>query len=110
MQENNWIYRKWNNGKAECWGRLTPVIAYSTQRFNAHAYMGEYSGSFPLTLGTNPIVIANGAGYAGTYGALIQSFSNDGITYTVRLIREGPYTNPTQPSVINIYALGTWQD
>lgn len=102
-----WRYRKWNSGVAECWARIEKSnVAYSTQRFGANAYMGEVTGTFPFSLGSYPKVIANGAQYAGAYGALIQSFCNDGTNYTVRLIREGAATTGT--TVVNVYAVGVW--
>lgn len=102
-----WTYQKWDSGVAECWARIEKSnVAYSTQRFGANAYMGEITGAFPFSLGAYPKVIANGAQYAGTYGALIQSFCNDGTNYTIRLIREGAVTTGT--TVVNVYAVGKW--
>lgn len=103
-----WIYRKWSSGTAECWARIEANnVSYSAQRFGANAYMGELTGAFPFSLGTNPKVVANGVAFAGSYGFLMQSFCNDGTNFTVRLIREGSATAGT--TIVNLYAIGTWE-
>ena len=101
----NWTYRKWNSGKAECFGKGT---ASSTFTFSAY---GGYRGSaITLTLPTgvflDVVSINISLNTANTGFALISAYDNSKIVYY-------PYnrTNLSSQSSFSWFAniIGRWK-
>lgn len=100
----SWYYRKWNSGKAECWGRITATKSHYTTSNSFYGYYG--SVTYPFTFTENPRYVYNvqvGSGFAmsgtGTMGE-----SKTGTNWYALSTVSG-----SQSCVVYMYVFGKWK-
>lgn len=97
---NNWYYRKWSDGTAECWRRYGVSVAANTVRTSDIL-------QFPFTFTEVPTVLMSiAAGGADLYRGHIESSSTN--ASQVRLVFINKHTAAV-PMVAQLQAIGKWK-
>lgn len=113
----NWIYRKWNSGIAECWGRLTTTLTAGTVWSGSVYYFQFNSVSYPFTFASVPTEIAspiNGINAFWTYkessASSGYSTSDNTTTNTARygVLKLNTF-NSGETATISIIVKGRWK-
>ena len=107
---NNWIYRKYNSGVAECWCQWTQSATFNDHSGNGWFTSGFYA-NFPSGLFTaapefcNISGVPSSAGFFIEYGAGLSSTR----TQTVWLVRVEGGTSSAQTVGLCAHAIGKWK-
>lgn len=101
-----WVYRKWNSGIAECWGRSTVSGAFTSSVFgSATAYYSNNVLTFPFTFTESPIVTVG----AHDTGTGLCSGEVDGISTTGVTVRVVGGTSAWNTATIDVHVIGKWK-
>ena len=105
-----WTYRKWSDGKAECWGQFTTSEAFYVW---GNTYSADISPgpNYPAGLFIDtPICFANASfGSANTVSSVNASRGSKDVAPSITAIRG---TNPgtdAKSVVARYYAIGVWK-
>lgn len=101
---DGWYYRKWNSGKAECWGRISVTKSHYTTLNGFYCYYGAVT--YPFTFTENPRYYYNvqvGSGFAMP-GSATQGESTTGTNWYAVANASG-----SQSCKIHMYVYGKWK-
>lgn len=106
---NNWSWRKWASGIAECWGKFTDSTAMNNSSVGGYASTG-ISPDFPSGLFVTTIPQITCSTYAGTIvcwpvATASPSVTNAGTWKAFRLTS----SSSTADKVFNFYVIGRWK-
>lgn len=103
----NWYYRKWNSGRAECWGNI-PINTAITDSIGSIYYAAIENISFPSGLFINkPLVFANSTSTAVLTVAIRGSTTTKSV-FGINLMYPVSYPNAITWEVA-VEARGTWK-
>lgn len=107
---NNWIYRKYNSGVAECWCQWTQSATFNDHSGNGWFTSGFYA-TFPSGLFIAAPVFCNISGVPGSAGFFIDYGSglSSTRTQTVWLGRVEGGTSSAQSVGLCAHAIGKWK-
>lgn len=108
-----WTYRKWNSGKAECWGKVSLNTAISTAWGSMYVGTTKMSKqSYPFTFTAQPLEIVS----VRSASNAVWVFAESGGTGTNSATQTGVYNicRPSQVTAssnynIDFYILGKWK-
>lgn len=102
-----WNYRKWNSGRAECWGTISNSGAISESWGSGYCGMYNKKANYPFYFLRPPVEVATV--HAGCGGVLYQEGTNSASSCgTYGIFRAAPYGSQVSIS-IDIYAIGNWK-
>ena len=97
-----WVYRKWNSGKAECWGQasFSPSKA-TTLTYKTLTLPFPFYSVYPFcsTRSMAQINVFN-------FGCAAYETNNDGAYTSIRI---GLYASNTSARHFNVFVLGSWK-
>ena len=103
----NWYYRKWNSGRAECWGNI-PINTAITSSIGSLYYAAIENIAFPSGLFINkPLVFANSTSTAVLTVAIRGSTTTKSV-FGINLMYPVSYPNAITWEVA-VEARGTWK-
>ena len=103
----NWYYRKWNSGRAECWGNI-PINTAITDSIGSIYYAAIENIAFPSGLFINkPLVFANSTSTAVLTVAIRGSTTTKSV-FGINLMYPVSYPNAITWEVA-VEARGTWK-
>ena len=103
----NWYYRKWNSGRAECWGNI-PINTAITSSIGSIYYAEIENIAFPSGLFINkPLVFANSTSTAVLTVAIRGSTTTKSV-FGINLMYPVSYPNAITWEVA-VEARGTWK-
>lgn len=103
----NWYYRKWNSGRAECWGNI-PINTAITDSIGSIYYAAIENIAFPSGLFINkPLVFANSTSTAVLTVAIRGSTTTKSV-FGINLMYPVSYPNAITWEVA-VDARGTWK-
>lgn len=103
----NWRYRKWSNGTAECWKRISGGVSVTTQWGNGLYYGTIPSQNFPSGLfKETPVVSYQNLG--GT-SLICMNSTDTSITGTGSIQVARGTSNANASYSIGIFAIGIWK-
>lgn len=112
-KSNNWWYRKWHSGRAECGIDAQTFETKSAVAWGSWGLAGQYTfGAYPFTFATEPSTLIQFRHEdSGTSGAMIHIHANKGTTVLTQspnfsladAVLPRKYVNP----VCSIYVTGT---
>lgn len=109
-QEDNWSYRKWNNGIAECWGELKFIV--NLDKVGESVYYANGEAAFPFIFTNKPIVSGSCPwNYANWVNAFPKPPNSDESDYSKcawLYYQTNNNGNGTERSVY-IHAIGKWK-
>lgn len=101
-----WTYRKWSDGTAECWAKISEGSITWSNLWTYAYYSGQIARSFPTNLFVNtPIIMASAESNAGlNYITIITAgTSKSQVQYYITSSR-----NETRVCYTHIHAIGQW--
>ena len=96
----NWTYRKWSDGTAECWGRVSKTL--SGNSVDTATYV-----NYPFAFTAPPIaIVSTSAGGANSY--LARQLSDGSDASRLRLFFANTYSGETT-IYAHAYVIGRWK-
>lgn len=99
-------YRKWNSGKAECWGSKTETLNITTAANNS--YYTTTSFTFPITFTATPNIFPSLSQDSGVFWASLGNTSTLSTTGCQLRIMSGA-SQSNKSITWHYYAIGTWK-
>ena len=104
-RENNWNYRKWNSGIAECWQYTSAMSIAMTAQSGTGYYYTASNWTFPIGLFISaPAVTINTKAGSGLINACCNSITKDGMGFFVYCT----VAHTVDIEFMN-YAIGNWK-
>lgn len=99
-------YRKWNSGKAECWGEATATVNVTSQ--SNGTYYTSRTMAFPISFASRPTVFPSVSQDSGVFFAAIGNIST--LSTTQVQVRVLSNTSQSNKSItFAYYAIGKWK-
>ena len=107
-----WTYRKWNSGKAECWGTATRTGTWTAWGSLYELINSNGQSHYKETLPTGLFINAPscfGCPGKNAMGVLLETFGNPSTESTDGFIPVRPSTSTTTTIYVSIYVIGNWK-
>lgn len=104
---DNWYYRKWSSGTAECWQRVSlGSIAITAGYANGWKYYGSSAWYYPTNLFTeSPMVTGSVRRATGLFFISFNLNEKDRMRFYLASCQQ----ESAQPTEVNFYAIGKWK-
>ena len=102
-----WAYRKWNSGRAECWGHTADASTACTSGWGNAYYAPKRTLAFPSGLFNNNSkvdIAASAWSYGGLFNVAFDNWTKDQVEYYIYSPK-----NETRTAGVSFVVTGTWK-